>query len=297
MAKSRRSRTPNDAGGDDRRPHGPPAADAGAFDERAANEAAADEGEAERPGVPGEVPPGGRPDRRESDTDAPWSDRRQSGPDGASKDRRQSSERRSGQDRREPGDRRSGHDRRSGRDRRVRDVGPPPGVPERRSGLDRRQAERRSGRDRRDETGWAAISLDRVTVEPFEYEDVLVDAARAARARARARYSGFRVGAALETIDGQIITGCNVENASYGLTMCAERVALFKALSDGHEVFTRLVVVADSDEPTPPCGPCRQLLWEYCGDIQVILASPSEVKRRYQLGRLLPVPFDHRLLK
>jgi cytidine deaminase len=223
--------------------------------------------------------------------------RRPPGSDGAWRDRRRSSERRSGGDRREPGDRRSGHDRRSGRDRRGEDLGPPPGVPERRSGGDRRSGERRSGQDRRDDAGWAAIPIDQVVVDAFDYEDVLVEAARAARSRARARYSGFRVGAALETIDGQIVTGCNIENASYGLTTCAERVALLKALSDGHEVFTRLVVVADSDEPTTPCGPCRQLLWEYCGDIQVILASPTDVKRRYQLGRLLPMPFDHRHLK
>ncbi len=282
MARSRRNRTPqaDKAGGDDRRPDKAPVDD-GAVDEDAAD----DEAAPESPDTP-EAPPGDWQDRR-----------RRSDEDGIWYDRRKSPERRSGHDRREPGDRRSGHDRRSDKDRRVRDSGPPPGVPDRRSGADRRQGERRSGQDRRDETGWTSIALDRVAVEPFEDEEVLVEAARTARGRARARYSGFRVGAAIETIDGQIITGCNVENASYGLTICAERVALLKALSDGHEVFTRIVVVADTDEPTSPCGPCRQLLWEYCGDIQVILASPHEVKRRYQLSRLLPVPFDHRLLK
>ncbi len=252
--------------------------------------------------VPAAGPPEETPEPAGDGQDEPggdvWLDRRRPlDPGGAWGDRRQSSERRSGGDRREPGDRRSGHDRRSGRDRRGEDLGPPPGVRERRSDRDRRAAERRSGRDRRDDAGWAAIPIDQVVVDAFDYEDVLLDAARAARSRARARYSGFRVGAALETIDGQIVTGCNIENASYGLTTCAERVALLKALSDGHEVFTRLVVVADSDEPTTPCGPCRQLLWEYCGDIQVILASTTEVKRRYQLGRLLPMPFDHRHLK
>jgi cytidine deaminase len=93
-----------------------------------------------------------------------------------------------------------------------------------------------------------------------------------------------------------VVTGCNVENATYGLTICAERVALFKALSDGHDVFTRVVVVADTDDPTPPCGSCRQLLWEYCGDIDVVLANLSEVKRRIRLSQLLPLPFDARLL-
>ena len=103
--------------------------------------------------------------------------------------------------------------------------------------------------------------------------EALVAAATLARTRAHARYSGFKVGAALETADGDVITGCNIENATYGLTLCAERVALVKALSDGHGVFTRIVVVADTENPTPPCGPCRQLLWEYCGDIDVILAN------------------------
>src|SRR6187397_3010501 len=101
----------------------------------------------------------------------------------------------------------------------------------------------------------------------------LLSAARKARRRAVAPYSNFKVGAALETADGTIVTGCNIENATYGLTVCAERVAMFKALSDGHRTFRRIAVVADTDAPTPPCGPCRQLLWEYCGDIDVILAN------------------------
>ncbi len=201
-----------------------------------------------------------------------------------------------GPDRRQPGDRRSGKDRRSGQDRRQQDLGPPPGVPERRSGLERRQGERRSGRDRRSEEGWLTVPLDATPSPAFELEDVLVAAAEAARARARAPYSRVRVGAALETLDGQIVTGCNIENATYGLTLCAERVALVKALSEGHEVFTRIAIVADPARPAPPCGACRQLLWEYCGDIQVILASGSEGRRRYQLARLLPLPFDRRLL-
>jgi cytidine deaminase len=105
------------------------------------------------------------------------------------------------------------------------------------------------------------------------------------------------VGAALETIDGQVITGCNIENASYGLTLCAERVALVKALSEGHAVFSRIVVVANTADPTPPCGPCRQLLWEYCGDIEVVLANLDITTARHRLSALLPLPFDGRLLE
>lgn len=126
--------------------------------------------------------------------------------------------------------------------------------------------------------------------------DVVVAAARDARLRAIAPYSHFLVGAALVTADGRIITGCNVENASYGLTMCAERVALLKALSDGHRAFTACVVVADTEHPTPPCGPCRQLLWEYCGDIPVIMANTARVTVELRMKDLLPLPFDGRLL-
>lgn len=126
--------------------------------------------------------------------------------------------------------------------------------------------------------------------------DELVAAARAARDRAIAPYSGFRVGAALQTRTGEIVSGCNIENASYGLTTCAERVALLKALSDGHREFVMIAVVADTDAPTPPCGPCRQLLWEYCGDIPVVMANLTAVTATLQLGYLLPLPFDRRLL-
>jgi cytidine deaminase len=124
----------------------------------------------------------------------------------------------------------------------------------------------------------------------------LVQAAREARARAIAPYSRFLVGAALETRAGEIILGCNVENATYGLTMCAERVALYKALSDGHREFAGIAVVAATDAPTPPCGACRQLLWEFCGDIPVTLANLERVTGRHTLGELLPLPFDGRLL-
>jgi cytidine deaminase len=124
----------------------------------------------------------------------------------------------------------------------------------------------------------------------------LVAAARRARRFARATYSGFKVGAALETVDGTIITGCNIENATYGLTMCAERVAMFKALSEGHRTFRRIAVVADTAEPTPPCGSCRQILWEFAGDIEVILANGRRETARYRMSDLLPAPFDGRFL-
>ncbi len=125
----------------------------------------------------------------------------------------------------------------------------------------------------------------------------LVAAARAAREHAHAPFSQFKVGAARETADGSVITGCNVENATYGLTMCAERVAMFKAISEGHRQFTRVAVVADTDAPTPPCGSCRQILWEFGGDLEVIMANTRRETGRWRLKDLLPLPFDARLLK
>jgi cytidine deaminase len=120
----------------------------------------------------------------------------------------------------------------------------------------------------------------------------LLDAARAVRTHARCQYSGFAVGAALFSRDGRIFTGCNVENASYGLTVCAERVALLKALSEGADKFNRIAIVAESQQPTPPCGPCRQLLWEYAGDIEVILGDLKKQAARFQLSELFPHPFE-----
>ncbi len=124
----------------------------------------------------------------------------------------------------------------------------------------------------------------------------LIEAARRAREHAHAPFSNFKVGAALEANDGTVITGCNIENATYGLTMCAERVAMFKALSEGHRAFRRIAIVADTDDPTSPCGPCRQILWEFGGDLEVILANLQQEKGRHHLKDLLPLPFDARLL-
>ena len=124
----------------------------------------------------------------------------------------------------------------------------------------------------------------------------LIDAAREVRLKAHAPFSRFLVGAALEAADGRIITGCNVESATYGLTICAERVAAFKAVSEGVRQFVCVAVVADTQDPTPPCGACRQVLWELCGDVEVILANLDGEKARYRLAYLLPHPFDARLL-
>src|SRR4051812_35809238 len=131
---------------------------------------------------------------------------------------------------------------------------------------------------------------------PAAPPDDLIAAAARAREFAQAHYSHFKVGAALETKDGEVVTGCNIENATYGLTLCAERVALVKALSDGRTAFTRIAVVADTETLTPPCGPCRQLLWEYAGDIEIVMANLHGTTAGYRLSALLPMPFDARLL-
>jgi len=125
----------------------------------------------------------------------------------------------------------------------------------------------------------------------------LIAQARAAREKALATYSGFKVGAALETADGRIYTGCNIENVSYGLTICAERVALWKALSDGSHEFREMAIVTDAEILTTPCGACRQLLWEYCGDIRIQLHSLKGLNEQHQLADLFPHPFDSRSLK
>jgi len=122
--------------------------------------------------------------------------------------------------------------------------------------------------------------------------DALIDVARRVRDDAHAPYSEFKVGAALEGDDGQIYTGCNVENATYGLSVCAERVAVFKAVSEGARKFRRVAVVADTDTLTPPCGACRQILWEFCGDIEVILSNLQGKTESLRLKDLFPRPFD-----
>ncbi len=120
----------------------------------------------------------------------------------------------------------------------------------------------------------------------------LLDAALAVRERARAPFSKFRVGAAILDSSGRIHTGCNIENATYGLTMCAERVAVFKAISEGAREFQRIAIAADTAQLTPPCGACRQILWEFCGNIEIILLNPHGLEETLHLKDLFPRPFD-----
>jgi cytidine deaminase len=120
----------------------------------------------------------------------------------------------------------------------------------------------------------------------------LTDAALAARNNAHAPYSHFLVGAAVEAEDGRVFTGCNVENATYGLTVCAERVAIWKAVSEGARKFRSIAVAADTDNLTPPCGACRQILWEFCGDIEVTLVNPRGKTETLRMKDLFPRPFD-----
>jgi cytidine deaminase len=122
--------------------------------------------------------------------------------------------------------------------------------------------------------------------------DELVHRALEARENAYAPFSNFKVGAALETADGKIYTGCNVESATYGLTVCAESVAIWKAVSEGERKFQRVVVITATDRPGAPCGACRQLLWEFCGDIEVILANPQGHREVHRMAELFPRPFD-----
>ena len=122
--------------------------------------------------------------------------------------------------------------------------------------------------------------------------DSLLQAALDVRAHAHAPFSNFRVGAAVEDESGRIFTGCNVENATYGLTICAERVAIFKAISEGARKFRRVAVAADTDLLTPPCGACRQILWEFCGDVEITLVNPRGKSETLRLGALFPRPFD-----
>jgi cytidine deaminase len=122
--------------------------------------------------------------------------------------------------------------------------------------------------------------------------DALILAAKDARLNAHAPFSNFRVGAALRTTSGRIFGGCNVENATYGLTICAERVAIFKAISEGERGFDAISVVTDTDMLTPPCGACRQLIWEFCGDVLVILANLKGKRETIWMRALFPKPFD-----
>jgi cytidine deaminase len=122
--------------------------------------------------------------------------------------------------------------------------------------------------------------------------DDLLQAALEARERAHAPFSHFLVGAAIEAADGRIFGGCNVENSSYGLTMCAERTAIFRAVAEGAKRFTRIAVVVDTVKLTPPCGACRQVLWDLCGDLEVVLFNLQGARESWRLTDLLPRAFD-----
>jgi cytidine deaminase len=125
----------------------------------------------------------------------------------------------------------------------------------------------------------------------------LLEAALAARNNAHAPFSKFKVGAAIEDENGRIFTGCNVENATYGLTLCAERVAVFKAISEGARKFQRIAVAADTDVLTPPCGACRQILWEFCGNAELTLVNLRGKTETFRLKDLFPRPFDASFLE
>jgi cytidine deaminase len=128
-------------------------------------------------------------------------------------------------------------------------------------------------------------------IEP-ERAERLIAAATASRANSVSHRSGFAVGAAIEAEDGKIYGGCNVENSTYGLTVCAERVAVWKALSEGVRKFRAVAVVTGADSPTPPCGACRQILWEFVGDVPIVSATVGGARKFYTVGELLPEPFD-----
>ncbi|MDF1564631.1 MAG: cytidine deaminase [Deltaproteobacteria bacterium] len=128
-------------------------------------------------------------------------------------------------------------------------------------------------------------------------EDTLVEAALEARKKAYAPYSGFLVGAALLTESGEIVGGCNVENASYGLSICAERTAVARAVAQGHQHFTMVAVATQSSPPSPPCGVCLQTLAEFETDLRVVLVNPQGERARLQLTTLLPVRFQKKSLE
>jgi len=126
--------------------------------------------------------------------------------------------------------------------------------------------------------------------------DALLAAARQSRENAHAAFSNFRVGAAVRATSGRIFGGCNVENATYGLTVCAERVAIWKAISEGERGFDAIAVVTDTPELASPCGACRQIIWEFCGDVPVVLANLKGRVEVMWMKELLPKPFDEKSL-
>ena len=130
-----------------------------------------------------------------------------------------------------------------------------------------------------------------------EDTESLIETAKRARLQSVAPFSNFQVGAAVKTAEGKVYTGCNVESASYGLTVCAERVAIWKALSEGERHFTDLAVVADTETLTPPCGTCRQIFWEFARDARIVFANLEGKSEEFHIADLLPRAFDARFLK
>jgi cytidine deaminase len=128
-------------------------------------------------------------------------------------------------------------------------------------------------------------------------QELLIDSAKKVREKAYAPFSNFRVGAAVRTKEGKIYTGCNVESASYGLTVCAERIAIWKAVSEGEREFEHVAVVTDTEELTPPCGTCRQIIWEFCGDIPVTFSNLKGKTETVMMKEILPRAFDTKFLK
>ncbi|MDX1571286.1 MAG: cytidine deaminase [Xanthomonadales bacterium] len=123
----------------------------------------------------------------------------------------------------------------------------------------------------------------------------LIEAATRAAGNSRCPISGFQVGAALQVLNGPIVAGCNIENSTLSLAMCAERVALFNAISSGHVDFTELVIVAPkARQLCPPCGSCRQLIWEFAREARIVLVAPDGTQEELVITDLLPRPFDER---
>jgi len=127
--------------------------------------------------------------------------------------------------------------------------------------------------------------------------DSLIQDAQKARLQSVAPFSKFLVGAAVRTSSGKVYTGCDIESASYGLTVCAERVAIWKALSEGERNFTELAVVADTETLTPPCGTCRQIIWEFARGADIVFANLTGQTEVFHIADLLPRAFDARFLK
>ncbi len=130
-----------------------------------------------------------------------------------------------------------------------------------------------------------------------DISEKLIESAKQVREKAFAPYSNFKVGSAVITKDGKVFTGCNVESASFGLTVCAERVAIWKAVSEGETELEQIAVVADTEQLTPPCGVCRQIIWEFCGDVPVTMANLKGDSETVSIKELLPRAFDTKFLK